>query len=675
MSKDGRRTLTPGSTLKRQVRNLPFEVRALPPEEEGGPTLYEISVSSEAEVQRWFGIEVLDHSKAAVNMERMNAGAAVLLEHYSDQVGVVRKAWLAEKRLYAQVEFSRSQRGQEVERDVADKIRQNVSVGYRVDKAVLQEKREVGKNGRGDALYTDVWLVQRWTPLEVSFVGVPADASVGNRAEGEGGGEEFPVEVNDGGQAAEEESTMLRQRNFNGGTAGGGAPATTAEPAKPAVTITAEDTRRAEEQRATEIRTLCTTHYPAEVAQARAAEFIGSPLSIDQVSARIAASRASQGAAQPSAEAIASMTDDIPEADLARYSYQRAIRRAVEVAGGLSSNAKFDGVEARVHEHLTAKMQAMGAKLNGGILMPTRTSPLSARTLSSVQGQKGAELVPQRVGDLIDLLRAKARVLTSGAQLFTGLSGPVGFPKITGTTTVYWVPENPAADVTSSEPSLGLALLTPKTMQGNVPFTRQLLMQSSIDVEAWVKNELAIGHALAIDKAALHGKGNNGEPLGLYNTTGVYLKDFSSAQPDIVGLMDMVANIADKNADVENMRWIFTALMAGRLRVLTEFSTAGANTIWQGNLTQGTVLGYGASSTTQMSKVMTGSTETGGSNHGILFGNWADLYVGLFGALEFVVDPYSAKKKAVIEVTTFQMGDLLARHGESFSKAVNAIVS
>ena len=63
---------------------------------------------------------------------------------------------------------------------------------------------------------------------------------------------------------------------------------------------------------------------------------------------------------------------------------------------------------------------------------------------------------------------------------------------------------------------------------------------------------------------------------------------------------------------------------------------------------------------------------TGGSQLGVVFGNWMDLIVALFASMEIIVDPYTLKKRGVIEVTSFQMCDELIRHPESFSKANGA---
>ena len=60
----------------------------------------EFSFSSETPVTRYFGDEVLDHGRDAVDLSRLNGGAApLLLNHDPDRVlGIVERAWIDEKR-------------------------------------------------------------------------------------------------------------------------------------------------------------------------------------------------------------------------------------------------------------------------------------------------------------------------------------------------------------------------------------------------------------------------------------------------------------------------------------------------------------------------------------------------------------------------------------------------
>jgi HK97 family phage major capsid protein/HK97 family phage prohead protease len=615
--------------LPKQYRDTEASVRVARESSETESALYEVAVSTEAEVERWYGVEVLSHARGAVDLSRLKRGAAVLVDHYGDQVGVVESARIDEdKVLRAEIRFSDSARGQEVERDVVRGIRRNISVGYFVKKAESAGARDDGM---------EVIKVTRWQPAEVSIVSVPADmnAGVGRTAE------EYPVEIED--EPAMEERKMDEKVEVK-----------TSAPAE------------VEALRAKGIRDLCAANGLND----RAQEYIASTLSVESVASRIIEMTKTSGPAQPAQEEVQRKM----AREMRNYSVVRAIQRKVAEAEG---TGKFDGLEAEVHAEIERNLPAE-VKRNGGFLMPLHVRT----TLDSLTLAKGSELVAEQPGQLIELLRPQSVAIESGVRVLTGLVGPIAFPKQTAGATVYWVPENPASAVADGEPSLGLSLMSPKTIQGNIPFTRQLLQQSSIGIEAWARDELSIGHGLAIDKAVFHGRGNNGEPTGVYAAAGVNAANMTNFAGivNIAGgaLMGMISTISDQNADIGTLGWVTTPLMAGKLRVNLEFSAAGASTIWQGPLRQGTMLGYTARTSTQVSKVMSSGASpqpTGGAIHGMMFGNWSDILLGLFGALEVVVDPYSNKKKGIIEVTTFQMADLLVRHGESFSKSYDSTLT
>ena len=77
----------------------------------------ELSFSSETEVGRWFGVEILDHSPGAIEFSRLNTRAPFLMDHNSrDQVGVVENAWLdqSQRKGRALVRLSKSARGEEI---------------------------------------------------------------------------------------------------------------------------------------------------------------------------------------------------------------------------------------------------------------------------------------------------------------------------------------------------------------------------------------------------------------------------------------------------------------------------------------------------------------------------------------------------------------------------------
>lgn len=125
-----------------------------------------VQFSSEATVNRWFGKEILDHSPRSVDLTRIKAGAAVLCEHDTAmRCGITEGGEITDKRTgEAVVRFAKTPLGDSVMAEVEDGTLRWLSVGYRVDKFEVDEDEEE-------------YRAVRWTPLEVSFVGIPADPS------------------------------------------------------------------------------------------------------------------------------------------------------------------------------------------------------------------------------------------------------------------------------------------------------------------------------------------------------------------------------------------------------------------------------------------------------------------------------------------------------------------
>jgi len=138
-----------------------------------------LSFSSDTPVERFFGMEVLSHDPKAVDLGRLNDGAPLLMDHnIGDQIGRVESAMVDGKRGQAMVRFSKSARGSEIFNDVVDGIRQNISVGYRINEMELDESRS--EEG------VETFVATSWQPYEVSVVSVPADNSIGISRSAEG---------------------------------------------------------------------------------------------------------------------------------------------------------------------------------------------------------------------------------------------------------------------------------------------------------------------------------------------------------------------------------------------------------------------------------------------------------------------------------------------------------
>jgi len=645
----------------------------------GGQRTYHVVMSTEApamtdEYDGTPAEEVLLHGPENVDLSRMQpAGPIHVGQHWprGEHVGVVENVALRDRKLEADARFSRSRRGQEVEQDVADKILRHVSIGYRVMRARPTQTPEGRKR----------WEVTRWQPYEMTMVSVPADYGAKVMRDGREhmypvtleGAEPATVEVPigpKGKEPAKEVKTMKRVKDETGA-------AIEVEDTDPRPAHVEDDARSETERTRDRERAEIFRMADQYGFGSRAAEWVEKGLTADQVSTEILKlqrARTIQGRVAP--PVVGDPLAAVRGSDRARYSYARALRQALAAA---EDRGKFDGFEAEVHQELTRTLRPAA---HGGYLVPLDLrSPeerwfygqraLDARTLG-----KGPESVFESAGQLIELLRNYAAVAALGAQTLTGLTAPIGFPRQTGGSSVTWTGDNPGSDLADSDAALGIVNMIPKWLQVTTGYSRQLLITTSVDIEGMVRNDLAKAHGLAIDKAAIHGQGAAGQPTGIYLQVDVNSKAHGGV-PTFATLVDQATLVAEDNADIGNLGWITTPGMAGKMKQTAEHSSATmADWVWKGTFRDGTMTGYPAKGTNQVSKTMTGTAgaETGGSDHGLIFGNWGDLIIGLFGALEIVVDVYTKKKQGLIEITSFQGADIVIRHAESFSRGTGATI-
>ncbi|MCP3916151.1 MAG: peptidase U37 [bacterium] len=209
----------------------------------------EIVWSTGAKVRRgFFGRfdEVLSLDPKHIRLGRINSGRAPFLESHGPDffgansqdglntvIGVIEKEsarLISKTEARALVRFSKRERADELMREVGDGILGNVSVGYRIHKAinVTQDTDEV-KQIR----------VVDWEPMEVSLVAIGADAGAGVRSEQ--AQRTYPCVIEGRKQAMDEDEVIEGQESTSTRSEGGGEPAGGSSPAS-TQTTTAERT-------------------------------------------------------------------------------------------------------------------------------------------------------------------------------------------------------------------------------------------------------------------------------------------------------------------------------------------------------------------------------------------------------------------------------------------------
>lgn len=641
---------------------------------EGEDEVYDISLSSDTPISRGWYTETLDHSKDAVNLDRAKTGLNLLWNHNADQpIGRISNLAVKGGKLNGEMRFFSTPAAQEKRTMVNEGLRE-VSVGYSVE----SYEYTPGSSDAGDA-----YTAKRWTPLEGSLAPVPADNSVG--ASRRSADTTFPVLVRSTitppPAVSSKESIAMNETER--------AAAEAAEKARALLPAT--------------IARLCSQHGMAD----KVADFLERQLTIDQVREAILTAKGTNE--ETVTRASPNNGVDLSSKERGEYSYARAINAAVEQMENKRATVKC--LETEVSDALERGMPA-AYKRRGGIYIPmslrnagikeyapqsSRMSPaqraviemaLRAGTIDSQTVGALKEVVfTEYGGELIEILRNQALVIAMGARVLSGLSSPIAFPRQLTDSVAQWIAENPTAGtLASSNPTTDLVTLSPHTLMASSAYSRQLLVQSSIDVEAFVRSSIAAAHALAVDLAAIHGTGNNSQPLGIYNQVGVGTTDFTAGTGgpygnagntiSYAGCINMEVKVANANALLGTLGYLTTPSIAGDAKNTLKFpgaAIAQGGPLFEGQLQNGIMNGYTARATNQVSKTMgAAGAPSGGTNHGLIYGNWADVLIGLFGgAMEMIVDPYSLKKQGLIEVTSFQMADVAIRHPGSFDVGIN----
>jgi len=212
--------------------------------------------------------EELVVSADAVDLVRMNAGASVLNTHgqydLGDVIGVVERAWIAGSEGRAIVRLSERPELEGIVRDIQSGVIRHISAGYSTQKIEVL-KPEERTDGGTDYLYRSV----RWTPHEISFVPVPADAGSGTRSQpSQPSG--TPCEFITRAAAQQPPEETMPQANVPGGTQNqaaateeirSAAPAQTQQPAAPAAPAAAVVDNSADLiARSAQISELCHRH-------------------------------------------------------------------------------------------------------------------------------------------------------------------------------------------------------------------------------------------------------------------------------------------------------------------------------------------------------------------------------------------------------------------------------
>lgn len=660
----------------------------------------DLAFASEEPVERWGENEVLSHDKGDYDFSRLNNSHPLLAGHNERdpdaQIGVIEPGTAKvgkDKISRARVRFSKSPKGEQYFQDVKDGIRTNISVGYDRTGIVRQDKAK-------DGMVTSIF---KWMPTHIAIVPVPADTTVGvGRASSAPALDPRPSTLDqpapvDSANSTEQPAHRAQPKNTDFMADNILTPEKEKEIRDKAVADAREGI----------VRDAIASAFPAT--RAKVVEEIARRNS--QISARADVLIKDHGMKLRGklGDEIRTFANEAVQRDSTKFSdaevlaefNQRAMDAIVKVqpepyllrkAAGEKAYREYSMIEAiasctrrkssepeglakETDQDMRAKAKEFGGlgfdEAGNGfmvpqdVLTPAIRSRIGKDQRDMYTGDFGAggALVPTLMQlPIIELLRNRMVLSWAGIRMLGGLSGNVIIPRQASAANAQSVAE--IAALIASDQTFDQISLKPRRVGNTQNYSRLLMLQSSPDVEALIRDDNFAIIGLRNDYLGINGSGANDEPLGIMNQPGVNAINFGGAATykEIVNMETLIreANIYDE------IVYVSTSNARGTLRTAPATLTGSTvvsgqtNALWVGQGDTEYVNGKPAFDSQQI------------PNDRMIAGSFSQAIFAMWGGLEVVVDPYTRAKFGEIALTINTYIDFALRHPQAFTVSADS---
>ncbi len=638
------------------TRDLRFAHDTRAAHKDGEDLVVEMSFASSQPYERWWGIEILDCSAGAANLSRLNDGGPLLFNHDWDALrghhvpGSVRCD--ADQVVRGQVAISWAADDGKTIKLVTGGHLTKTSTGYEIHEIIEQSTK---KSGEKISRTLDGQLFDR--VLTRSHADAPGDVSAFRRALDAAAGT-F--------ERAADEPTTYRVTAWEilenslvtvpADTSVGIGRSRASETTIPAI----QEKRIMTEQVTQPVDVAAIERAASDKANKRAADILALAEQFKDYSEVRAMSDAAIRNGQPVEDFTAALLKHVGEKskkvdisigmndkEIKQFSIIKALRAMTE------NDWSGAGLEREASRAIADKIRGLGVERAGsgrGFFIPLEVQhrDMTVGTAANGGNMVATNLRPQ---DFIGLLRNRMLAMQLGVRRLGGLVGNADITKQTAGATAYWLATEATA-ITEAQQTLGLLQLRPNNLGAYTEVSRQLMLQSTPDADAFVMEDLAAQLAVAIDTAILVGTGTE-QPQGIVGTASVGA--VTGTTLGLAGLIEAQTDVAAANALNANCRYVTTPAVAGLLTQRARIASTDSVTLWKGNINDGMVEGYQAHTTNSM----TAATA--------IFGDFSQAILAEWGVLEVDVNPYANFAAGITGIRAFYTCDVGVRVPGAFS--------
>lgn len=358
----------------------------------------------------------------------------------------------------------------------------------------------------------------------------------------------------------------------------------------------------------------------------------------------------------------------------AQQAADRELDRRQRVAGRPFSLVRYiNGIIDRNLSGLEKEVDEMGAKEYERLGLEQRGHVIPSAYLREASGQNyttaadGGNLTEEGERRYLDILKDKLVVARLGATVLTDLVGT--FTAISSSAIqASWEGEATKTDIKKT--SYTKMSMTPHRSSVSVAITKDLLRQTSFDVEKDLLDKITSAHANLLEKAAISGTGSDNQPTGILKTTGIgsVAMGANGGAIDWKHIVELETEVNSKNANRGSLAYLSNAKVNGVLKV-TEMAQGTARFLLS-NEAPKILNGYPFDWTNLVPDNLTKGTADSKCS-ALIFGNFQDLYIGQWGGIDIVVDPYTGARTGEVNTTLNAWNDVKVVEPKSFAAIVD----
>lgn len=322
----------------------------------------------------------------------------------------------------------------------------------------------------------------------------------------------------------------------------------------------------------------------------------------------------------------------------------------------------LEGAEKEMNELALKESRDAGLTIDDDALLhiPMSMFRADAHTVSQDAGEYGGQLVKDYAPRVQMPFSAKTFLERLGATRWSGLvDGDVPLP-VGNEYDFSWLEET--AEVPLQKSKFVGPKLSPKRLAAAVQISNRLLLQSSVNVEGTVRQLIFAGYDRSLNQAGVNGAGGL-EPTGVLNTPGVQQSTIATAAsvPTRAMVVELPALIEAANSTDDSLGYLMHPTLKALLQN-TKVDAGSGMFLMDGN---SGLMGYNAVTSTLVPELST--------NQVLIFGDWAQMFIGEWGAMSILSNPYSAARKNSLELVVNAHADVAIAQPNAF--AVNKFLT